>query len=698
VEVAASETGVILPPGVHEGRIQGTPGAGERVIIDNRTDLPDDVVEGAVMDHFVESASMAWGNPTTFQTYAGGGGSMLARRSFITPANVIDEIKLARNMAERDDDVGSCIGQALALALGDGMEHQHKDEKTKAIFDVIAREADMDATLAELYRELLISSQINTAVLFTRETIDYTLYGSDRTLHQSVAMPLIGVIPAEQIRVIGNDMFGTATLAYEPDDERLRRWLDEFFDPSTSAARKHAMALEDRVAANMFTGIVQMSALDQDIPPVTWGRLYTLNPRMVQRSTFPKGSWKYPRPLMTRDFALLEAKRLLNIMDYALLQGGSNFIVVAKKGSDQRPATAGEVQNLESVVRSASRSGVIVGDHRLSFEIITPKLDELLNPAKRKMLGRKLSMAMLRLTEHDEESGGGQGVQADTEVLARVVTYDRRIVRRHVENKAYYETVKRNPNVFKQGPACIWFPKIILQGTQFFTDLILKLRDRGDIPRAWGVQVAGFDWDAAVQQRKREVESGDDEVMQPGAVPHSSPNAPAPGQPAPGPQDNGPGRPPGSRDGQGRGQLQRPTRVIQRNAGETVRAWYEDEAEMVVRMGESTEAVLEQYPDRSIGRVTGTERNALALTEVAQIGATIYVPVNPEYETINEKAVRLGNGLSMIVGERRTDSAIVAKVIGFREPEFDETAAENFCVRWGFPTRKPEPDPDPAVD
>jgi len=695
VEVAASETGIILPPGVHQGRLAGTAGAdAERVIIDNRTDLPDDAVEGAVIDYFVENASMAWGHPTTFQTYSGGGGSMLARRAYVTPTNVIDEIKLARSLAEKDDDVAAVLGQAIALAFGEGMEHQHKDEKTKAIFDVIAREGDLDAVMAELYRELLISGQINTAVLFTRESIEYQLAGASRTLSASVAMPLIGVIHAEQIRVLGNDMFRTADLAYEPDDDKLRRWLDEFFDPNTTPARKHAMALADRVAANMFTGVVPMTGLDYDCPPVSGGRLYALNPRMVHRSTFPKGSWKYPRPLLTRDFALLEAKRLLNIMDYALLQGGSNFIVVAKKGSDQRPATAAEVQNLEAVVRTASRSGVIVGDHRLTFDIITPKLDELLNPAKRKMIGRKLAMAMLRLTEHDQEQGGGQGVQADNEVLARVVSYDRRLVKRHIENKVYEETVKRNGNVFKQGTPSIWFPKIILQGTQFFTDLILKLRDRGDIPRAWGVEVAGFDWDAAVQQRKREVESGDDEAMQPGAVPHSSPNAPTPGQPGSGPQDNGPGRPPGSRDGGKQGQLQPPKQTIQKTAGETIKAWYEEAEEMVVRMGESTEAVLDQYPDRSIGRVTGTERKAMGLTEVGRIGSTIYVPVNPDFDTVNEKAVRLANGLSMIVGERRYDSAIVAKVIGFREPDFDEVAAEDFVVRWGFPTRQPEP----AVD
>ena len=83
--------------------------------------------------------------------------------------------------------------------------------------------------------------------------------------------------------------------------------------------------------------------IDQGVDPAIGDELYRLNPRMVKRSTMPKGSWKYPRPPLTANFALLEAKRLLNLMDYALLQGGSNFLVVAKKGSDQRPAVPEEV-------------------------------------------------------------------------------------------------------------------------------------------------------------------------------------------------------------------------------------------------------------------------------------------------------------------------------------------------------------------
>lgn len=688
--------GLIVPDGV--SLPQQAEEMPDRVVIDNRTDLDDATIQGAVHDMFVENASLSGVERSTFQTYAAEG-SLLARRRYQTPATVIDEIKLARSLAERDDDVAAVIGEMIAIAFGDGYEHQGDDEATVELFCEMAKAkySNLTHALGEMYRELLISSQVNTAILFTRENISYTLQGSDRRLSKSVAVPLIGVLHAENIRVIGNDMFGTGQLAYYPDSDRLRRWLEKYFNPRTAPAVKAQMGREDRVSANLFTGKVEQGAVEAEAE--SWGErwgaqnLYYLNPKMVQRSTFPKGQWRYPRPLLTRDFSLLEAKRLLNIMDYALLQGGSNFIVVAKKGSDKRPAQKEEIENLQNVVRTASKTGVIVGDHRLEFEVITPKMEALLSPEKRRLLGRKIVQAMLRIPEQAQEvPARSSQINPELESKARVVTSDRGLLKSHVEDYIYDETVNRNPNVFKEAP-CIAFPKIILQGTEFFTDFILKLRDRGDIPRKWAVEYAGFDFDAAVEQRRLEKESGADEVLLPaeGTVPFSGPS---------GPQDNQPGRPPGSRDTPPGSPpaLPSPKPFFHQNPGETVRSWYEEELDAVCRMGEITYAVLDQYPKRSIGRVTQTERKLLeeADAEAVQKGSTLYVPVNPAYSIREAKAIRLEGGLSLIVGEREGDGAWVAKLLCFRETEFSTLEAEELALRWGFPIRLPEPEP-PAL-
>jgi hypothetical protein len=369
-------------------------------------------------------------------------------------------------------------------------------------------------------------------------------------------------------------------------------------------------------------------------------------------------------------------------MDYALLQGGSNFLVVAKKGTDQRPAQQPEIDNLREVVKRASRTGVVIGDHRLSIEIITPDLSELLSESKRRLLGRKLSNLLLRVPE-EEENAAAEGVKARTELIQRVISADRRDLRRHVEGSAYEEAAKRNPLHFAQGPAAIWFPKIILQGTQYFTDYILKMRDRGDIPRRYAVEAGGFDYEAAVQQRKREKANGDDRVMIPAAVPFTGQGGQV--------SDNGGGRPAGSGPNNGAPGAQRrdapaqarPTRVIQRNAGETVRAMFDEEAG-TYRIGELTYAILEQYEDtKTVGRLTAFERAAADARQIRCEGPLTVVPVNLDDELADFNVVRLTTGLGMIVGTR-ADDALMARALVFREPEYGPVDAQETALRWGF--------------
>jgi hypothetical protein len=698
---SSEEERLILPPGVNAGNLVGDD-AMDGVVVDNQTGLPDNMIRDGVGTFLAENSAYSLRPEFPIEMYTDGWGSMMTRTEFKSPASIPDEIRLARHLAERDDDVAAVLGEMVALAFSDGVQVMHGDERTQALFCAINEEMDIEGVLANMYREWLIASAVTITHLYTRQNLQYCLGSGDRQLEASLATPRVGVLPAENIRVIGNDTFGTAQLAFEPENEKQRRWLREYFDPGTSPARKAELGRLDRAAANMFVGRIAADPYEVNQAVVTGGPLYLLNPRVVQRITMPKGTWKYPRPMMTRDFPLLEAKRLLNVMDYALLQGGSNFIVVAKKGSDQRPATKNEVANLREVVRRASKVGVMVGDHRLSFEIITPKLDELLNSSKRRLVGRKLAMAIMRVAEHSTESADAKGMEAELEIFSRVVSWDRRRLSKFLRQTVYTETARRNPRYLKS-PANLWFMRLVLQGLSAFTEQVLKLRDRGDISRRTAVEAAGFDYDAELQERGRELAEGHDETLVPGTVPHTSPD-----QPGQQPQinDNGGGRPPGAKTGKGPEDGPYKKRTLLKVAGETIKAWFDEDAEVdqVVRMGETTMAVLEDHPDREIGRMTGNEREALSLTEPDRIGSTIYIPVNPAHETAEVRAVRLTDGLSMLIGTMSGSGALVAKALCFREPTFDVRAAEEIALRWGFITRelpelpapKPDPEPEPA--
>lgn len=656
-----------------------------RAVLDNRTDLPDAAVERAVRAQWVEIAGLQFGTPSQFQSYTASQGSMLARTPFRVPKDVIEEIVLARQVADADDDVAATIGQCISTAYTEGVRHLHEDERTKRLFDEIGKadQLGIEAVLAELHREYLVSGQITTVTAFQRSRIGYFATKGEERVTAQVASPRVGILPAENIRVLGNDIFRSGRLAYHTLDHGITDWLDEFFAERTSPGRKAEMRAQEPVMAALFTDVYRAPYNDPD-PLLRGLKMYLLNPRMVHRSTGPKGASPYARPFMTRNFALLEAKRLLNIMDYAFLQGGTNYIVVAKQGSDALPAQQPEIDNLVNQVRTASRSGVLVGDHRLNIEIITPDLKEMLNPEKRKLLGQKISMAILRLPEQSTPDPGSAGANGELAFIGNTIMSDRRLVKSHIESAVYGETAKRNTAAFPKGPAALWFPKIVLTGTKDFFAAILQLRDRGDIPRRWIVESLGYDYDAALAEREREVERGDDETLAPaaGSTPgQGDPIAPADHQ----------GRPPGSSSNNGSPQdapqlpSARPRRVIQRTRGETVRAFYDADAGRTMRVGELTSAILDEYAEtRAVGRVGQIERDAIEAGETIQRGRVVVVPVNPGHEVEELRVIRLDEGASLVLGERR-DGAIVAKALSFREPHFDMTQAEDTAIRWGYP-------------
>jgi hypothetical protein len=88
--------------------------AGHGLIV-NQTDLPDYEVETYIETH----ASVLGVSPgNSYGTYRDSGGSLLTRSKFRAPETILEEICLARDLAERDDDVAATMG---ALDLREGI-------------------------------------------------------------------------------------------------------------------------------------------------------------------------------------------------------------------------------------------------------------------------------------------------------------------------------------------------------------------------------------------------------------------------------------------------------------------------------------------------------------------------------------------------------------------------------------------------
>lgn len=147
-----------------------------------------------------------------------------------------------------------------------------------------------------------------------------------------------------------------------------------------------------------------------------------------------------------------------------------------------------------------------------------------------------------------------------------------------------------------------------------------------------------------------------------------------------------------------------PTRVPARR--EPVRAEYIEERGETVRIGVLTEAILSEYPEHAIGRVTDVERQAVDSSQSFQTGTLSCIPVNIGEEVSEIRAIRLDDGLGVIVGQRTADNALVAKAFTFREPHWDTLAAEDTVRRFGYEpplteeeerAERPVAAPDPAA-
>src|SRR5207249_2415794 len=121
----------------------------------------------------------------------------------------------------------------------------------------------------------------------------------------------------------------------------------------------------------------------------------------------------------------------------------------------------------------------------------------------------------------------------------------------------------------------------------------------------------------------------------------------------------------------------RPSRLIRRTRGETVRAFWSEDEDQVVRIGEVTEHVLGEYPEAVLGRVTPAERAAFDAGVTSNAGNVIVVPVNTDCEIEDVQAVRLDENFSMLTGRRHPDGAIMAAAFCFREPRFSPHEAED---------------------
>ena len=490
-------------------------------VVVNDSGVPDTDVFRALAQQHPEYRQLAnWAGQTTQRRQGG----IFDRDKYVTPGKIFDQFKLALHAAENDDVVSGVLESTEALAFSK-MSVAAEDEDEENIYNQIAADLDMDGRLREMWRELFTVSQFYAVTWWDRK--NYKVQGKGeksgvkRKKTYNLTVP-VGITILDPLKVlpVGDFMFGQEQLVYIASRDQSIQFDKVLAGENTSdlmvlelIQQKYEPTRDEKKALGEMTG----ENVDN---------LYILNPERVWRHTATRPHYqRFATCRMKSVFELLDMKNQLREMDRAHLIGGTNFIILVKKGTDDMPAKAAEVQGLAAQVRASSRVPVIIGDHRIEIEIITPKMDQTLKPERYNTIDARVTARLYQMFMTGNYAAGAKG--DDSIKLARVVARGlesrRHMMRRTIEEEIFNKCYERNKETLTGPPKLKFHPKrIALDFDADIASYLQDLRDRGDISRETMLQELDLSQYEEARQREREADHYDD-IFEPVNVPFSTP-------------------------------------------------------------------------------------------------------------------------------------------------------------------------------
>ncbi len=502
------------------------------------------------------------------------GGGMFDRNAYVPPENVFEQMRIARRAVENDDVVGEVADVTEGLAVND--VHFEAEERDDAeVFNQWAAVVDLDSYVRTAWRSLLSDSQVVTAAWWGYRT--FKLRGrvapprdDDGIVELEKGLPKQGekrkrtvadvycplaltTLDSTKVIPVGNLMFGMEQLAWSATEAEVRAFR-QFEDDG----------IGDALIARLFVGVYRPGSDEERRRLVKMGvnpdALLLLNPGMVWRKTLTRPHhqpWADVR--LKRTFRWLDLKQQLMSSDRVSLIGNANYILLIKKGTDDHPADQTEVDALNASYQHIAKLPVMIGDHRLSIEIVTPKLDMTLNPERYDAIDARLFSTTLMALVAPGRSANGDRAGSMGKAIARGLQNRRKLIRRDIESNIARRIVEHpvNEGKFKGNePNLVFGPRNLnLESDSGALSSIQFLLARGDLSRRTALEEAGdFDMDTEAQRRTEEREHYD-HIFQ-SSTPHDSPDnqpfgaqggAKGPGGNALPPGQGGGGRPPGGR-------------------------------------------------------------------------------------------------------------------------------------------------------
>ena len=468
----------------------------ETVII-NTTDASTKMIADALASDQPELAAMVrWG----VQTRRGG---LIERDKYLTPSGIYDQMRVAQEAAENDDVVSGVVETTEALAFS-RMSVESDDEDEEDIWNQIIDGIDLDSRIREMWKEMFTISQFYVAVWW--DVKNFKVSGRSKSGVQrkkefkNLRVPVsITLLDPLKIVPVGNFMFGQEQLCWIANRSEMMRY------DNILSGMEQDETISRLLVGHYESAVAEMQRLGRQ--GVDVAQLYTLNPDNVYRVTATRPQYKpFADVRLKSIFELLDLKQQLREMDRAYLLGATNFIVLIRKGSDHMPAKNEELQALQNQVRVLSRIPVIVGDHRLEIEIVTPKIDMVLTPEKYNTLDARITARLYKMFMTGNYAAGAKGDDSMKliRIVARGMESTRAQLRRSIEDRILMEVYKRNEQLIEE-PCLQFHPKSI--GIDFDPGLaafFLDLLDRQGIPVSTVLEQIDLDFDEEVKKMQRE--------------------------------------------------------------------------------------------------------------------------------------------------------------------------------------------------
>lgn len=462
-------------------------------------------------------------------------GNLFDRDRYVTPTNVYDQMRLAYQAVEDDDVVAGVLESTEALAFSK-ISFFAEDEDEEDVYNQIGADLQLDARLREMWREMFTVSQVYGGVYWGSKTYKVrgkTKDGNARRRSMTLRVPL-GITMLDPLKIVpvGNTMFNREQLAYVADrneDELFQKNLGSGIDP---------------IIERLLMGRYTPATLDERKTIADLGlvpdRMWLLNPVNVFRHTATRPQFeRFARVRLKSIFELLDMKHQLRSMDRAHLIGGTNFIVLITKGSDDHPAKPAEIANLQAQVRVVARTPVLVGDHRLNVQIITPTLDNTLKPERYDTLDARITARLFQMFMLGSGSAGSRSDDSAklVKVIARGLESRRHMMRRTLEAAIFEPIFTLNDALMTPCKLKFHPHQIALDFDDAFASFLIELRQNREISRDTLLSTFDMDQDAEARALEREKDKYDDifETAIPFNSPANQPGRTQEGEPAPEP-------------------------------------------------------------------------------------------------------------------------------------------------------------------